>query len=321
MTISVALCTYNGERYLRDQLFSYTAQTRLPDEIIISDDGSTDATLAIAKEFAADSVIPTVILEGAGRQGIARNFERAFAACKGDIIVPSDQDDIAVTTKLQDLVAAFDSNPYALMCFGNARVVDEDLLDLGYSLWESVGFTAREQQELIDGRAFEVLVKHSVVTGACCAFRRTLLPMAQPIPNGWLHDEWLALVAASQNKLVPIPLTLMLYRQHGRNAVGGRRLSRAQEIRSAATAPRSSYSRMAQKYAEAHQALLRHGIPPHQSRVILKKAEHYRTRAALPRAFHHRLSLVIAELLKGNYHKHSKGLSAAVRDALTGMGP
>src|ERR1019366_197610 len=92
--ISVALCTYNGERFLSQQLASIGKQTRLPDELVVCDDSSTDRTVAIVREFAASVSFPVRVFENQRNLGSAANFERAIRLCDGDLIALSDQDDI-----------------------------------------------------------------------------------------------------------------------------------------------------------------------------------------------------------------------------------
>ena len=95
LCLSVSMCTYNGARFLREQLESIASQIRLPDELVVCDDGSTDATLAILTEYAKAVRFPVRIQCNTSRLGPAKNFEQAISLCKGEIIVLSDQDDIA----------------------------------------------------------------------------------------------------------------------------------------------------------------------------------------------------------------------------------
>ncbi len=99
--ISVALCTYNGERFLPQQLASMAKQTRLPDELVVCDDRSTDRTMALVREFAASSPYPVRIFENEHNLGFAANFERAIRLCEGDLIALSDQDDIWYPIRLE----------------------------------------------------------------------------------------------------------------------------------------------------------------------------------------------------------------------------
>ncbi len=92
--ISVALCTFNGERFLPRQLASIQQQTRLPDELVICDDRSTDTTLAIVRSFASSVSFPVKVMQNERNLGSTKNFENAMRLCSGDLIALSDQDDV-----------------------------------------------------------------------------------------------------------------------------------------------------------------------------------------------------------------------------------
>src|SRR5258706_6945784 len=93
-TFSVAMCTCNGAAYLADQLESIAAQSRLPDELVVRDDASVDDTPAVIQAFAARAPFPVRFERNADRLGSTRNFDGAIAACTGDLIALSDQDDV-----------------------------------------------------------------------------------------------------------------------------------------------------------------------------------------------------------------------------------
>ena len=105
--ISVAMCTYNGERFLPQQLASIAAQTRLPDELVVCDDRSTDRTVAIVREFAASVPFPVKVFENERNLGYSANFEAAIRRCEGDLIALSDQDDIWYPQHLETLQRPF----------------------------------------------------------------------------------------------------------------------------------------------------------------------------------------------------------------------
>ena len=107
LSISIALCTYNGERFLRKQLDSYIQQTRLPDELVICDDGSKDRTLEILEEFAAKAPFSVRIYQNVQNLGWSKNFEKAINLCTGDLIALSDQDDEWLSHKLAKIEGFF----------------------------------------------------------------------------------------------------------------------------------------------------------------------------------------------------------------------
>ena len=127
MKLSVALCTYNGQAYLQDQFASLLAQDRLPTEVVISDDASTDDTLSLVDAFAKQAPFPVYVLVNQSNIGTAYNFSRAIAACSGDIIALCDQDDVWLPQKLDLIMQAFSSNPQIGYAFLDAIVVDQHL--------------------------------------------------------------------------------------------------------------------------------------------------------------------------------------------------
>src|ERR1700760_1987549 len=109
--ISVALCTYNGERFLGRQLASIQQQTRLPDELVACDDCSTDRTLEILNDFAAAAGFPVNIIRNEEKLGVAANFERAIRLCQGSLIALCDQDDIWYPSRLERSEEEFVAHP------------------------------------------------------------------------------------------------------------------------------------------------------------------------------------------------------------------
>ncbi len=166
------------------------------------------------------------------RLGVVRNFTRAITACTGEIIALADQDDIWRLEKLEKLAGAM-SATRTLAAFSDAVVVDANLRRLGYTMWQQTAFSSSRQRLMREDRAWEVLFKDPVVTGATLLFRRELVPLVLPIPDGWVHDAWIAQIAASQGRLVPVEEPLVLYRQHGGNVIGGRKIPFGDQVRRA----------------------------------------------------------------------------------------
>ncbi len=133
MRMSVALCTYNGQAYLPEQLESIATQTLLPDELVVCDDCSTDITPQLIKDFAAGAPFPVRFLSNPENLGSTRNFAQTVELCGGEIIALADQDDVWRRDKLARL-AALMSDPQVGMAFSNAECVDEPAAcPLGYS--------------------------------------------------------------------------------------------------------------------------------------------------------------------------------------------
>jgi glycosyltransferase involved in cell wall biosynthesis len=189
--ISVALCTYNGELYLREQLESIFKQTRFPDEIIVCDDCSTDSTFKILNDFCKISPVPFKIYVNKKNLGVSKNFERAISLCTGDIIFLSDQDDVWLPEKIEKVIKAFNCNKDCSYVFSDAYVVNKDLHPLGYTMWESISFGKWQRESFKKSRQLKVLLKHNVVSGATMAFRSELKKIILPISEIWIHDGWI----------------------------------------------------------------------------------------------------------------------------------
>ena len=225
---SVALCTCNGERFIADQLNSIIGQTVKPGEVIISDDGSSDNTLDIVRSVMSQSDIPYRIAVHEKANGISGNFSYAISLCSFPIVFTSDQDDIWMPDKAEQILRVFSEEPEALLVFSDGELVDENLVPLCCSLWKAVGIT----QEMLDNRDwFMFLLNKCLITGAAMAFKKELLDENEVIPSSWLHDGWLAWKASVRNGLVPCRKKLILYRQHEENAVGMESVTSVKRVR------------------------------------------------------------------------------------------
>jgi glycosyltransferase involved in cell wall biosynthesis len=223
MKISIALCTYNGTKHLLEQLKSIEMQTRKPDELVVCDDKSSDATLDILYSFKDKCDFSVRIYENESNLGSTRNFEKAIRLCEGDIIALSDQDDVWTHTKLEKIAMAFEQNPDIGYVFSDAELVDERLAPLRHNLWESVGFRGDLYKQFVKGDQFLCLLRQHIVTGATMAFRSSLRNLVFPFPTDmiWIHDGWIAIIASGAGKLgLPLPEPLILYRQHPSQQMG-----------------------------------------------------------------------------------------------------
>jgi hypothetical protein len=223
VTVSVALCTCNGESFLRAQLDSILAQTRPVDEIVVGDDVSTDGTMAVLREY--ESVHPGLfeILQQPSRLGTLGNFESALRRCRGQFIFLSDQDDVWKLHKVETMLARF-ADAKVLMVFTDGRLIDSDGRPIGATLWQKWHFTRLMRLRWRRSRfAFNQLMYNlNKVTGATVALRRELLADILPIrvPPGYWHDCWFALHAAARGGLVFMSEPLIDYRVHDKQQIG-----------------------------------------------------------------------------------------------------
>lgn len=211
--ISICIATYNGQKYIKEQLKSILCQLGEEDEIIISDDGSKDNTLEIIESF-QDNRIKIYINKD--NHGVVPNFENALKRTKGNYIFFSDQDDIWTPNKISICKEALQNNNLVIH---NSLIMDDrgNISDIDF-------FKLRNS-----GKGYwKNLYKNSFV-GSCMAFRKDLLPYILPFPKHILwHDMWIGLIAEKKGNTVFIPDILLYYRRHGNNA--------------SATAEKSSFS-------------------------------------------------------------------------------
>ncbi len=214
---SVALCTYNGRKYVIEQLHSIINQSIKPTQIVVSDDGSTDGTVDIVKEYLSDKGINHIVTCNQLQRGVSNNFLNAMKLCTEDIIFTSDQDDYWMPQKAEVILQIFKNNPNGKLVFSNGELTDDKLNPIGHDIWSSIGITEKKCSE---GKWHEYLLKSPLITGATMSFRKSLLQDIHQIPQEWLHDGWLAWAAVIQNGLIPCNEKLIKYRQHESNVVG-----------------------------------------------------------------------------------------------------
>ena len=227
MTTSVAMCTYNGALFVREQLQSILSQNKPVDEIIICDDCSTDDTTNIIECVQQETSIKILLFKNNHQLGVNANFEQAIKRCSGDIIFLSDQDDIWEKNKVETILGYFETHPNKNVVFGDAWLVDSNgdfILRDGRKirLWQVVGFSKKAQKQFDKGFELELWDRMNRATGATMAFRRNFGQSISYSTNlGILHD-WLLAIKAFDNghSLGYIIPPLILYRQHSQNVVG-----------------------------------------------------------------------------------------------------
>ncbi len=315
--VSIAMCTYNGEKFLLEQLNSFLMQTVLPNELIIYDDCSTDSTLEIIEDFAKNAPFQVKFYKNKINIGSTKNFENAINSCQGEIIFLSDQDDVWIKNKIEIMLVELERSSCVDVVFSDAKVVDNDLNSLGYNLWDSVEFTKKQRRKIQEGRGLEVLLKQNVVTGAAMAFRSKLRPMFLPLPVNWIHDGWIALIAVAVSNISCIPQPLILYRQHESNQIGGRKKSLFQEIEFSKKIKNESYKIIVDQYKVAFERLNKNSkIKNYEKfdRAVQNKIKLFEIRATLSPFFHRRIFPVFFSLLNLNYFFYARGLKSFLKD-------
>jgi len=135
MRISVAMCTYNASRFLREQLDSIAFQTRPIEELVICDDGSQDNTAEIIRNFSLNTSLHVRFIQNGQNLGTARNFEKSISMCKGELIALCDQDDVWFPEKLEKLAGILEGDHTLGGAFSDAELIDEQSQPLGRRLW------------------------------------------------------------------------------------------------------------------------------------------------------------------------------------------
>jgi glycosyltransferase involved in cell wall biosynthesis len=204
MKISIAMATYNGEAHLQEQLDSFVSQTRQPDELVVTDDCSTDATRELLEAFAGTAPFEVIVHRNERNYGYCGNFNQALMLTSGDLVFLSDQDDVWFPEKIELMTQSAEDHPEALVLMNDALLTHGDLSETGLTKLgqiESAGFS-----------------EDSFVMGCCAAVRRDLLNLCLPIPEGFpAHDNWVVGIADGMRRKRVIPEVLQYYRRHGEN--------------------------------------------------------------------------------------------------------
>jgi glycosyltransferase involved in cell wall biosynthesis len=300
MDISVAMCTYNGSKFLAEQLNSIREQTKLPLELVICDDDSTDATPRIVHAFALDAPFPVRFFRNQATLGSTRNFEKAINLCTGQAIALCDQDDIWQPNKLERLAGVLDSEPQVGGVCSNAFLMDETSEYFPDSLWERRNFTPRMQAAFQRNSARQLL-QYNAATGATFVFRSEFVKLVTPIPPEWVHDAWVALLVATQSRVQLVHERLISYRIHPAQQIGVR--------------PRATVSDalLVRRWAVLAARLATLPVDPRISQLVQKRLRFLETRAALKQE--RLLGRVIAasRTLPG-YFRFARGLFSYLRD-------
>lgn len=321
MKLSIAMATYNGAEYLKDQLSTFVSQNRRPDEIIVCDDGSTDATLKILEDFSENAPFDVFVFKNEKNLGFAKNFEKAISLCSGDIIFLSDQDDVWFPEKLEYVEMVFSASP-VMVVVNDAELTDANLKPTGLTIAAQV-------------RSAGLTTAHLPI-GCCTAFRSELKQLVIPIPAAFrAHDIWITTLGDTLGTRSFLPRVLQYYRRHGKNTSGHftARLRPASPWLALADQLRFLSIRRRPEEASAIRifqiAVLRDRLVEHRShltmvftntkldevfRCIDLKYDNNKSRLALQQTrFWSRIKLGLAFFLKGGYRSH-QGARSFIRD-------
>lgn len=220
--VSIAMATYNGEKYIKEQIDSILNQTIQDFELVICDDCSTDGTIRILQEYAENDK-RFHIYQNEENLGFKKNFEKAITLCQGEYIALSDQDDIWMPNHLELLKTAIKDK--ALAC-GNADLIDKDGNSMGTTFWEQEAFDSIPSSNL--DKAMSIILFRSPYQGAAMMVRRKLLEFALPIPHVYTyHDSWFALFACFCGGIACVEEPILKYRRIENSVTGLRNSKRS----------------------------------------------------------------------------------------------
>lgn len=205
MTISIAMTTYNGSKYLQEQLDSFILQTRQPDELVVCDDCSTDNTIDILNSFKKYAPFRVRIFSNKKNIGYSKNFERALSLCSGDIVFLSDQDDVWLEEKLYLVESEFNNNPDIMLIINDSFISDEYCKERFHSKLSNIKFNG--------------LSEDAYIAGCATAIRSEFLKLVLPFPKYELlsHDLWVNKLAILSAVRMILPQQMQLYRRHACN--------------------------------------------------------------------------------------------------------
>ena len=316
------ICTWNGAAYLQVQLDSLLAQTLLPDEIVIADDASTDASAELLQTFVRQARALGIDVQlqcNSSNLGYVENFSGALRRATGSVLFLCDQDDVWRPDKLALMAACFADDPSLLLLHSDARLVDTRGESLHCRAFDALQLTMNERQAIHAGRAFDVVMRRSFVIGATAALRMELLDLALPVAQGWVHDEWLAAIAAAAGRVDFIDQALIDYRQHGGNQIGMRRRTLAIKWRDLLLPRARLLDAEARRLRHLEDFLSRASFQAGLERAaqVRHKRVHFEQRVALGHLPRYRRVLpILREAKAGCYRRYGTGGRSMLRDLL-----
>ena len=223
----MAIPTRNGEKFLREALQSIVAQTRQPDQVVISDDASSDGTHDLCLAFARTAPFTVDVVRHIP-EGITANYLNALGRTNGDIVVFSDQDDVWMPQKLAAIEDVFLSSSEVSITASDSAIVNEHLQPSGNTLRGGLERSRALSRSVNSGNDIEAMIKGLPLLAHTLAVRGDCRPalLAKPeIPEEWWFETWISMMSLSMGRLVLIPEALTLYRQHSRQAAGAPKAS------------------------------------------------------------------------------------------------
>ena len=312
-TISVAMATYNGARWLDAQLASFASQTRLPDELVITDDESSDDTAEVVAAFAMRAPFAVRFERNQARLGFNGNFAHAISLTRSDIIFISDQDDVWYPDKIERVTSLMHGADH-LVVVNDQSIADEEGRESDATVLGNV--RALDRPDAWYG------------PGCCTAFSSQLLPLLQPFPGDVVpYDHWINTLADALGRRHIMDVPLQLYRRHGSNASGSvfamerpgwwalARAARRGDARAGLVAKVAEIDAIIDRLAKNEQAarLARPDVLQANLESLRAERKDYALRCNLPQKLGKRAAVIATLLARGRYSRF-QGLATALKD-------
>jgi glycosyltransferase involved in cell wall biosynthesis len=315
MKVSIALCTWNGSRFIEPQLRSLLSQERLPDELVLRDDGSTDNTLEIASDILSNAPFHVDIRRNDRNLGSTKNFESALLASSGDVLLPCDQDDVWQPAKIRRCVETLEATGADLV-FHDSRLV-EGTREPG-SHWSKLSATPALLGKFLTTPCQSAILLHQpIVTGCCMAIRKAAFDLTVPFDKNWIHDEWMALALALRGgRLHPISEMLVDYRVHPVQQVGIANTRLLAKIERILEADKEAYLKEVEKLRTLEDFLVSVDSSERSLNPLRGKIEHNLVRSRMGDAREKgRWAAIWREFSSGRYKAYSWWRLAPAKDA------
>ncbi len=321
--VSIAMTTYQGARFVEEQLASFAAQSRPPDQLVVCDDASKDDTVARVRAFAERAPFEVRVECNERQLETTPNFAKAVSLCDGDVIFFSDQDDVWHPDKVETVLSVLAECPEVGAVFSNGRVVDDAGRSLGYELWDSLWFDEKEREKVRRDRGLQVFARHVVAAGTTLAFRGGFEDLILPFPDLHdCHDAWVSFLITAVSGVAIVERPLIDYRLHGANQFGLQRFNLREQLAKARWQLEAGIlDHNVRFFGAVRERLLAKSDPaawpmPGTLELVEAKIAHARHRDAMSPALLRRLPAIFREASNGGYWRFSYGLKSVAQDLL-----
>lgn len=315
MKYSVVICTFNGEKYIKEQLNSIVEQTLPVSEIIVCDDGSTDSTVSLCNSILEESDIEYRIIINTQHKGVAANFINGMKLARNEYIFTCDQDDIWCKDKVE-IFDRFVAKRKKELYFSNGYLIDSHESLMENDLWQSFGFNYEKLNEAES--LFRLMLKRGVVTGSAMAVSSRLVERVNYIPTKLLHDAWLSWMAITVDSICPINERTYYYRQHSNNVMGaGKQRSAFRMIKDYIANVEKVKSTRDEKVLKL-QEILKIDMDTQMRNEVEKCYSFWRDLDTISdRGLFDQVKTILSHWKAGNYRLYYSGSKGAVRDIIS----